>query len=407
MPESISDLKKMLQGVISKMDVGFEKNQTSLESITGKVNDLTNSLEMEHALVKDLQEELTKEKTDKVELTKRVIALENDNVQLKSEMIKLKERVIDHENRNRRNCLEFEGIAQDDNESIQSLERELFVLFSGRMKINTDDIEIENCHRFGSIYQSKPRPVIVRFHSFKMRNKVWNNRKNLKGSRIFVNESFAPEVRDRRRSLWPYMKEAWKVNAKARLVVDKLNIEGQYYTYDKISAIPDIYKPQHTKTVDNVVLFFTKESPMSNHFKCKFTIDDVVYTSAEQFYVHKTAQFFGDAVMADEIMKQTDPVQHKRSLRKIKNYDHARWHQEGAKKVMKEAMLAKFSQNPDVQQFLINTGDKVIAESNPTDLYWGTGLSIWANDAAKKDQWKGGNQAGQLLMEVRDTVQKN
>ena len=89
-------------------------------------------------------------------------------------MSRLKERVIDEnrmkigENRNRRNCLEMEGVSQDVNETNATLQKKILLLFERNLKLDIKNIQIERCHRFGYTAQGKPRPVIVRFLSYKM-----------------------------------------------------------------------------------------------------------------------------------------------------------------------------------------------------------------------------------------------
>jgi ribA/ribD-fused uncharacterized protein len=236
-----------------------------------------------------------------------------------------------------------------------------------------------------------------------MRQRVWINRRKLKGTGIFLNESFAAEVREVRSKLWPYVKSARKVGKKATLMVDTLRIDGKKYKIDEIASIPEIYKPSHTKTIGDV-LYFTKHSPLSNHYECSFTIDDTEYTSAEQYFAAQTSRFFDDKEMTEQIMSQKSAAEHKRSIRKIKGYNKATWYEDHALKAMKEAMVAKFTQNEELGQFLKNTGTKDIAEANPSDYHWGIGLSLWSNDAHDKALWNGHNHAGQLLMDIRSTL---
>jgi cell division protein FtsL len=65
MPEkdiSLKDIMNQMQGVITKMDEGFSKNQTSLDALTKEVGDLTTSLTSAHSLISDLQAEMKNKK---------------------------------------------------------------------------------------------------------------------------------------------------------------------------------------------------------------------------------------------------------------------------------------------------------------------------------------------------------
>ena len=66
--------------------------------------------------------------------------------------------------------------------------------------------------------------------------------------------------------------------------------------------------------------------------------------------------------------------------------------------------MAKFTQNEELAKFLKNTGDKDIGKANKFDQFWGTGVSLWDNEAGKKGTWKGDNHLGKLLMDVRSSL---
>ena len=131
--------------------------------------------------------------------------------------------------------------------------------------------------------------------------------------------------------------------------------------------------------------------PFSNHYECKFKINDISYSSVEQYFTSQAASFFKDKETEDMIMQQTDPAKHRRSFKNIKGYDTKLWLGENAKSVMKKAIYAKFSQDDKLRKTILDTGDKEIAEANLSDLYWGTGIALWAQNVAEKSEWKGKN----------------
>lgn len=61
--------------------------------------------------------------------------------------------------------------------------------------------------------------------------------------------------------------------------------------------------------------------------------------------------------------------------------------------VMKECVLAKFTQHPHLQEQLLVTGDEELIEDSPIDWYWGCG-----------DDGTGQNNLGKILMEVRKEI---
>jgi ribA/ribD-fused uncharacterized protein len=57
---------------------------------------------------------------------------------------------------------------------------------------------------------------------------------------------------------------------------------------------------------------------------------------------------------------------------------------------MREAVLAKFSQHPELRAELLATGDAKLVEHTDSDAYWGDG-----------GDGSGRNMLGTILMEVR------
>lgn len=63
--------------------------------------------------------------------------------------------------------------------------------------------------------------------------------------------------------------------------------------------------------------------------------------------------------------------------------------------VMRKAVLAKFTQHPDLKDFLLSTSDAKIVEHTENDSYWGDG----GNGSGK-------NMLGRILVEVREQFRK-
>jgi len=61
--------------------------------------------------------------------------------------------------------------------------------------------------------------------------------------------------------------------------------------------------------------------------------------------------------------------------------------------VMFDAVLAKFTQNPDIARKLLSTGDAYLIEHTKNDSYWADG-----GDGSGK------NRLGEVLMAVRDSL---
>ena len=66
----------------------------------------------------------------------------------------------------------------------------------------------------------------------------------------------------------------------------------------------------------------------------------------------------------------------------------------------------KFSQNRDLREFLLSTGDSVLVEASPYDAIWGIRLAASSPEAQDPVKWRGQNLLGFALMEVRDELRR-
>ncbi|MEO0340141.1 MAG: NADAR family protein, partial [Bacteroidota bacterium] len=74
--------------------------------------------------------------------------------------------------------------------------------------------------------------------------------------------------------------------------------------------------------------------------------------------------------------------------------------------IVVEGNFHKFSQAPELKEFLLNTKDRILVEASPYDKIWGIGLNAQAEGIENPDTWKGQNLLGFALMEVRDQLLK-
>jgi len=61
--------------------------------------------------------------------------------------------------------------------------------------------------------------------------------------------------------------------------------------------------------------------------------------------------------------------------------------------IMYKAVLAKFTQHPELKELLLSTNDSILIEHTRNDSYWGDG-----------GDRSGENMLGKILMKVRDEL---
>ncbi len=165
--------------------------------------------------------------------------------------------------------------------------------------------------------------------------------------------------------------------------------------------IPKMFQPiEH----DGFVLFFGAEHPLSQWHACKFTVNGVTFSSTEQFMMFAKAMHFGDTEAADKIMATDDPGEQKRLGRQVKNFVKEVWDLVDFYYVFR-GNLAKFTQNNELQRYLLGTKGKHLVEASPYDRKWGVGLNANDPDITDPTKWKGENRLGNVQMQVRDVLQ--
>lgn len=189
--------------------------------------------------------------------------------------------------------------------------------------------------------------------------------------------------------------------------------------------------PANNDVNKGFTFFFSLHSPFSNFHPAKFTFRDIEFTSSEQFMMYSKAKMFGNHDIAQEILdinnkplvakfrsgevSRTDIVSDKELSRqwneiqkevkafgrKVKNYDDKVW-SEKRFNVVAVAAREKFSQNEDIKEILLNTGNTYMIEASPYDKIWGIGLSEY--DAKRTDpaRWPGMNILGKVLDMVKE-----
>ena len=141
---------------------------------------------------------------------------------------------------------------------------------------------------------------------------------------------------------------------------------------------------------------------LSNWFLSDFEVDEVSYSSMEQYMMYQKALCFNDSSIAEKILATNNVAQIKALGRQVSNYNDHHWN--GVRQIIVyNGLLAKFSQNGKLRKLLLDTGDSVLAECAVKDTIWGIGLSMTDPDRLDRSKWRGKNLLGYSLMLVRDS----
>lgn len=129
------------------------------------------------------------------------------------------------------------------------------------------------------------------------------------------------------------------------------------------------------------------------------------YCCMEQFMMAAKAELFGDGEIRAQILESRDPKRIKTLGRKVRNFDQTLW-DKAKYSIVLNGNWCKFSQNRTLRDFLLSTGDSVLAEASPFDGIWGIRFPAASSEARDPLKWRGENLLGFALMEVRDELRR-
>ena len=219
---SLRDVMRQLTGMQQDMNQRFD-------TVNGHFDSLNDS-------VTGLREEVTQLAAEVEEMKKENEQLRTENQALTDRLDETEKKLDDLEGRSKRNNLIFRGLKKQtssEHESWDDCENLVKDMLRDQLKIN-DNVQFDRVHRLGNDTTS---PIIARFTNFKDKQRVLKEKRKLKdseeGKTIFIGEDFTKSVRDTRRKLVPFLKEAKADRTKkAFMVYDHLVIDGKKFYYD-------------------------------------------------------------------------------------------------------------------------------------------------------------------------------
>jgi len=150
-----------------------------------------------------------------------------------------------------------------------------------------------------------------------------------------------------------------------------------------------------------------KKSTLSNWYPTPFEMPNgIKFVHTEQYMMLRKSALFGDKETSILIMNETDPQKCKALGREVKGFNQEVWNTE-AQKIMVEGLLLKFTQNPELLEYLLQTGEKELVEAASYDEVWGIGLNEEDVINIPELEWPGKNWLGVCLMIVRDLLRPN
>lgn len=176
-----------------------------------------------------IQDKLQGMDTKLEQITSELGAIKQENLQLKEQAVKQGKRIEFIEREIRKKNLVMQGVEEEvGEEESETTEKIITVL----KKIGTEidkDKDLEEAKRIGIYKAGGSRPIIIKLVKHSKKMEILKNAKNLKGSKIWINEDYPKEIQEERKQLIPRMKEARQKGCMAQIKYNKLVINNEIF----------------------------------------------------------------------------------------------------------------------------------------------------------------------------------
>ena len=306
----------------------------------------------------------------------------------------------------------FQGLLEDEYEDKSDVKTQVIKAIACTMtgedfkekKTAAGKTSIDTVERLGKYNPLRTRPVKVKFLEKRDVDHLFKNRKKLpKG--IYIDNEFSKATEKERRLVRPILRAARRLDkykGKVRMEGPHLVIDGKHFHRLNLHTLPEDLDPIEatSKTNDTIIGFFGELHPFSNFHSCNFTHEGLEFHSSEQYIQMKAAEYFGDDIAKDRIMKAEDAQDCKEIARDINNFNRKEW-STVAERLCEPGITEKFTQNEKLLSYLMDTGNKTIVESS-YDEVWGTGQHISSKEALNRNKWTSVGLLGKILMGIHD-----
>lgn len=159
-----------------------------------------------------------------------------------------------------------------------------------------------------------------------------------------------------------------------------------------LSCVWEIFKELKATDFPDVIHLFKGEYDfLNNRFGCSFVWQGIRFNNVETAFQASKCEDEAERRQFSRLSVE------KAAMKGGQIMPSSKW-EEHKLKTMMSIQMAKFTQNPSLMRRLIATGDcKIINGNNKQEAYWGVDLY----------SWKGENNLGKILMEIRDKKDKN
>ena len=248
---------------------------------------------------------LTKE--ENIELSQRIINVENDNKQLTDKVRKLKDKMLE--------CnVIFQGIPDSTWEPSATTKEKMLQAIAHTINGTSMEDKLEEANRvpikdvtrLGKYSAMRNRSILVEFYYKSDTEFLLSNRKHLPEI-VYVDKQYCEDTEKIRRKLRPILSAARKhetYKGKCKMEGSILVIKGRNYTPSNLHELPTEISGFHVTSMFNpdTLGFFRELNPLSNFHCAPFQINGQYYHSSKQFIQQQKCIVFGDKETERQVM---------------------------------------------------------------------------------------------------------
>ena len=198
------EFTKQQQQISKIIESNLVITKQEIRKLREEINDLKKSIEFTENV---LEEKVAKVEQNVCELQGKFKKVEEDVVYMNDyieDAENIHNKLVELEDRSRRNNIRIHGIKEHNKESWEECERRVHSMLKDWLDI--ENVEIERAHRTGRKSRSKPRTIVCKLLRFKDKQNILRKAKLLKGTNIFINEDYCQDTVECRKELWEEVK---------------------------------------------------------------------------------------------------------------------------------------------------------------------------------------------------------
>lgn len=399
------------------------KTSDSLNSCNQKIAQQALTVSSHDAGISSLQTQLRVQRASNDELRSEIQDMSSEFKKFKIEVGEIKRSVLDLGSEVRERKLIISGVPEGKNEDLidtvlTDLNKVLeSAITSSSKNENGQNVnrsrpefrklsvqDIDNVYRVGRWTRNSqkiPRNICLSMNNTYLRQMILSARSSMKGmhKNFYISEDLTSDARTLRSNLKLIAASAKNLGFETKISGNKLTIGSDTFAPDELGAIStDITTgSKQEKLVKNGIAFKGDKSVYSNFFPAVFQIEDIEYTSVEQFFQNAKAVECGKLTSARKIMNKVNPWHIKVIGDRVEATES--WNKMRMETLYR-GIFAKFDQNGPLRRLLLESSGLNLYEAT-TDLYYACGIGL---DSPKWEtaDWPGENVTGKILMKVRE-----